>query len=176
MIMLICGHFVCLLQLFLLSDGNLTSKAYTLCYATLIVIGLMFLVSLPYGILVKEEVIKRYEEEIRKWEEAKRRAIEKRDRKKYLKLLKKEKRIKRLKDEVMKMRQRPQLISFGIWFLVTISLGSLRTMEVAYFPLIGVKINLFTWFMILSFWLYNPTTKILKMLLKNITKLLKRGL
>ena len=148
---------------------------YVSITSILIIFGLMLIVALPASLLIDEEKLKAYEEEIKRWEEARKQAILKRDRKAYLKIMRRESRIKRLREEISKARLKASTISMFMWILVmSFIFSKLNITEVVYFPLLGTKLDLVGWYIVLSFWLYSPCTKILKMFSKNIRSLIRR--
>lgn len=114
-----------------------------------------------------------YEEEIRAWEEAKSRAIKKKDRKMYAKVLRRETRIRRLREEVEKMRLKGSAVSIVVWLLtINFLLRGTSNVEVVYFPLMGIKLNLVGWYFVLSFWLYPLTARISRVMSRCLKKLI----
>jgi len=133
--------------------GSVTSIA--------LVFGLMLVVTLPGSLVMNEERMKAYESEIKAWEEAKRRAILKKDRKMYERVLRRESRIRRLREEIEVMKLKAYGVSMAVWLLVlNLLIGAVGGVEVVYFPLLGTKLTLWSWYFILSFWLYSPASRV----------------
>ena len=146
---------------FLINIDILFKWPYISLFSILIIFGLLLIVALLSSLVIDERKMKAYEEEIKAWEEAKRRAILKKDRKAYRKILRRESRIRHLKEEIEKMRLKSYTIAFIVWLILPNLLGEkLTRSEVVFFPLLNVKLYLFGWYLILSFWLYPLTTKI----------------
>jgi len=139
---------------FLINIDILFKWPYISLFSILIIFGLLLIVALLSSLVIDERKIKA-------WEEAKRRAILKKDRKAYRKILRRESRIRHLKEEIEKMRLKSYTIAFIVWLILPNLLGEkLTRSEVVFFPLLNVKLYLFGWYLILSFWLYPLTTKI----------------
>lgn len=160
---------------------NIINTLFTwpICSLTSIIIafGLLLLVTFPSNLVVNEERMRAYEREIKVWEEAKRRAITKKDRKLYTKVLRRETRIRHLREEIDKMRLKASGISLVIWLLtLNLLLREAWNVEVVYFPLMNVKLTLVGWYFVLSFWLYPLTTRITRALSRSLRMLMTRML
>jgi len=127
--------------------------------------------------VINEDKMRAYEKEIKAWEEAKRRAIMKKDRKLYAKVLRRETRIRRLREEIDKMRLKASGVSLVVWLLtLNLLLREAWNVEVVYFPLMNIKLTLVGWYFVLSSWLYPLTTRITRALSRGLRALLRRGL
>ncbi|MCD6563570.1 MAG: hypothetical protein J7K23_06605 [Thermoproteales archaeon] len=137
--------------------------------STIIVFLVIVVLRLIYFFTVKEDEINRIMVQINKWEERKKRAIEKKDMKMYRRVMREEKRIEKLKNQIEKKKMIGSIlttISWIIFFKITSDIVGSR--PVVLFPLFNYsKIAYPTWFMINTIWGYLLVDKVIRLFIKN---------
>ncbi len=115
--------------------------------------------------IVNEEALDRAMKEIKIWEERRKRAIKKKDRKMYEEILRESRRIDRLRKFAFKERLKSSAISLVTWYILlritTDIIGADKVVVI--FPILGyMPLNHPAWFIIVSIFMaliYGTSTK-----------------
>ncbi len=130
----------------------------SLVKATLTSFIAMIMVSAVSKLVVNERRLQEIQEEIARWENMKRDAVERKDRKAYLRIMRGESRIRRLREEIEKSRIKSMTASMLTWmgFFALLNNSNLITQDpFIYFPLTGGKIGFSSWYFIVSLWMFR---------------------
>ena len=137
--------------------------------STVIAFLVIVALRLIYFFIVKEDKIEKIMSQINKWEERRKRAIEKKDMKMYRRVMREEKRIGKLRSEIEKKKMVGSIVTTFSWIVFfKITSDIIGSRPVTLFPLFNYsKIGYPTWFMVNTLWGYIIVDRAIRALFKN---------
>lgn len=139
--------------------------------STLIIVACITFISLASSLATNEARIRELSRIVQEWEERRKRAIERRDRKLYEKVMREKARVDRIKGRISSERLKSRIVAALLWYvLFKITADVFAGKPVILFPLFNyARIDYATWFIVNSLWMFMPLSN-LSMAMANYLK------
>ncbi|RLE61830.1 MAG: hypothetical protein DRJ32_00160 [Thermoprotei archaeon] len=145
-----------------LSDNMITLEALIAIALSLVFIAI---ISILRYLIIDIQKINNIKKEIELWEIERKKAIEEKNIKKYRRVMRKEKRIKKLKEELEKENLKGSIVSALLWIFIINIYGMFFPSGLnIVFPLINYPATFFMIYIMISLWWYPIANQVLTFL------------